>query len=114
MINAGTNNANSGEDMDKIYEIMLGTLNDIWNAPDMGNTCIILSTLLPGKFSTDSLSRKRSIDATYRRLVTENFEKKCIYLADMDPLVQNDFLDPNGPYWTDDIHPNVGRHFNEL
>lgn len=87
MINVGINNVNSGEDMDKIYEIMFGILNDIWNVFDMGNICIIFFILFFGKFFIDLLFWKWLIDVIYRCLVIENFEKKCIYLVDMDLLV---------------------------
>ncbi|SPN96486.1 uncharacterized protein DNG_00014 [Cephalotrichum gorgonifer] len=111
MINGGTNNALGGKDADKSYEIMDGILNDIWGYPDMGETCVILSTLLPGDYNDEALLRKLRIGATYRRLVTDYRNKKCIYLADTDPVGSpNTFLDVNGPYWTDDIHPNNEGH----
>ncbi|KAL2202779.1 hypothetical protein CC79DRAFT_1344773 [Sarocladium strictum] len=85
MINAGTNNANTGKDVDNMYSLMEGLLNDIWNYPNMAETCVVLSTLLPGKLSSEVIARKKKLDATYRRLVTDYREKKCIYLADIDP-----------------------------
>ena len=84
MINGGTNNANLPKDVDKVYDQMRGILEDIWEADGMENTCIILSTLLPTSHPTGKKNRLL-INDDYRKIVKEYEDKKCIYLADMEP-----------------------------
>jgi hypothetical protein len=112
IINAGTNNANGGVDVDKAGAIMEGMLNDIWNYEGMANTCVILSTLLPTTHRVGVLHRI-TINGQFRKLVTDynrDHPGKSINLADMEPTgVGQTFFDINGPYWDDNpkVHPNV-------
>ena len=111
MINAGTNNANANTNpnITKINEEMTGILADIWEAPGMADTCIILSTLLPTTHGVGKEGRI-PINEEYRRIVGEFENDKCIYLADMEPPGEGaDFMGLDLPIWDDDpkIHPNV-------
>lgn len=109
MINAGTNNANGAVDLDKVYDQMESILEDIWDADDMDETCIILSTLLPTTHPKGQKNRL-AINDDYRQLVKDYARKKCIYLADMEPEGElEDFLSVDKPLWADEpkVHPNV-------
>lgn len=109
MINGGTNNAIRGEFVDEIYDQMDGILQDIWGYDDMGDTCVILSTLIPTEDSQGAINRI-TINSAYRRLVNDRSGDKCIYLADMEPTGEgSDFITLDGDYWADSpkVHPNV-------
>lgn len=110
IINGGTNNANHDIDVDRAGEHMEAILDDIWGAQHMSDTCVILSTLLP---TTDPAGARNriSINAQFRNLVKKRADKKCIRLADMEPLGPGrDFLSVNGPFWSDAVHPNNEGH----
>ncbi|KAG2421959.1 hypothetical protein HFD88_005935 [Aspergillus terreus] len=86
LINAGTNDcdynvdpANAGERMRSLIETLIG-------APDMANTLIVLSTLIPSGSTTLEANRP-SVNAQFRELVLDMREAQnvSIVLADMDP-----------------------------
>ncbi|GES66464.1 esterase [Aspergillus terreus] len=86
LINAGTNDcdynvdpANAGERMRSLIETLIG-------APDMANTLIVLSTLIPSG-STSLEANRPSVNAQFRELVLDMRETQnvSIVLADMDP-----------------------------
>lgn len=112
VINGGTNDANGAIAPSQAGERMTNILNEIWNADGMGNTCIMLSTLIPTTVANGVIYRG-TINAQYRMLVDDfAAQGKCIVLADMDP--------PQGPAsgWisttrdmiSDGIHPNSEGH----
>ncbi|KAJ3941997.1 uncharacterized protein N0V96_007482 [Colletotrichum fioriniae] len=89
IINGGTNDAVRTIDPAGIYHRMDDMLNDIWNSEDMGNACIMLSTLLDTSDEAGAVNRI-FINQEYRRLVNDReADGRCIVLADMDP--------PEGP-----------------
>lgn len=85
--------------------------NALWNADGMSDTCIMLSTLIPGN-SEPGLVNTPIINAQYRALVTQlAAQGKCIYLAEMWPngdsdqwfQYDTDYLTYENPH----VHPNV-------
>ncbi|MBE3047575.1 hypothetical protein IMZ48_34690 [Candidatus Bathyarchaeota archaeon] len=85
------------KDLDKVYDQMKGILEDIWEAEDMESTCIFLSTLLPTTNPTGKKNRP-AINEDFRKLVNEYKDKKCIYLADMEPEGEGaDFISTDKP-----------------
>lgn len=94
---------------------MNAILNEIWGSPDMSQTCIILSTLLPTNHPTGRNTRI-SMNNDYRKLVQDRGvrDAKCIFIADMEPEgAGKNFMGINEPVWAADevggtlIHPNV-------
>ena len=115
LINVGTNNANDNDGVGEAYNLMNDILNEIWTSPDMSNTCVMLSTLLPTNHGTGKAHRLTMNDA-YRRLVQDRGVRdgKCIFLADMEPNGPGkNFLGLDQDVWAEDekggtvIHPNV-------
>lgn len=109
IINAGTNNANLDVDVDIAGQLVEDMLDELWEYPDLADSCVILSTVLP---TSDSMgvTHRLSINRQYRELVARRRQDKCIWLADMEPEGEGEpFLDINGPYWSDSpkVHPNV-------
>lgn len=99
IINGGTNNANRNLDVDTAGEKMEAILNKIWSEPDMAETCVILSTLLPTTHEKGQLTRP-TINQQYRNLVNKWNKEKCIWLADMEPNHEGrDFLGINELVW---------------
>ncbi|KAK7942571.1 uncharacterized protein PG986_011684 [Apiospora aurea] len=101
LINAGTNDANAnnggGLDLDNAGVRMESLINDLWAAPDMGNTLIVLSTVLP----TTAAGRNSRvvINNQYKALITRlRNNGRPIILADMDYLTTGDLVDG--------VHPN--------
>ncbi|KXH49449.1 hypothetical protein CSIM01_03737 [Colletotrichum simmondsii] len=89
IINGGTNDAVRTIDPAGIYHRMDDMLSDIWSSEDMGNACIVLSTLLDTSDEAGAVNRI-FINQEYRRLVNDReADGRCIVLADMDP--------PEGP-----------------
>ncbi|KUJ11379.1 uncharacterized protein LY89DRAFT_739567 [Mollisia scopiformis] len=85
IINGGTNDGNGNVDIANVGSRMNDILNALWNADDMGSTCIMLSTLIPTTNANGAANRD-NINSQYRALVTQRAaEGKCVYLADMDP-----------------------------
>lgn len=113
IINLGTNDGNTATDVPNIGIRMNNVLNALWNAPDMSNTCIFLSTLIPTNNEVGMLQRD-SINSQYRALVnTRASEGKCIYLADMDPNGAVWLTWPDD-YWSAEVihvHPNVSPFY---
>jgi hypothetical protein len=115
LINVGTNNANDNDGVGQAYDSMNAILNEIWGSPDMSQTCVILSTLLPTNHGTGRTHRI-TMNNAYRRLVQDRGvrDAKCIFLADMEPEgAGKNFLGINENVWAEDerggtlIHPNV-------
>ncbi|GAB1210904.1 hypothetical protein ATERTT37_000014 [Aspergillus terreus] len=109
LINAGTNDcdynvdpANAGERMRSLIETLIG-------APDMANTLIVLSTLIPSGSTTLEANRP-SVNAQFRELVLDMREAQnvSIVLADMDPPApspgKNWIAYPDN--FADNKHPN--------
>ncbi|KAF4412991.1 Multidomain esterase [Colletotrichum fructicola] len=113
VINGGTNDCNRNIDINNIGERMRLILNDIWGAPDMANTCVMLSTILPTADATGALNR---ITANQQyRLLTEQLAAsgKCIYMADMDPdepSIAHNWIALGADIGGDGIHPNDQGH----
>ncbi|KAF7556324.1 hypothetical protein G7Z17_g1541 [Cylindrodendrum hubeiense] len=112
IINAGTNDGNTNNDISGVGSRMNNILNDLWAAGDMADTCIILSTLIPTT-NTNGAANRDTINDQYRALVTERSgDGKCIYLADMDPggeqwlQFDTDYLATESPH----VHPNDLGH----
>lgn len=96
-------------DLSGVGSRMNDILNDLWAGEDMGNSCMILSTLIPTTNTAGDANRP-GINDQYRALVTQRAsEGKCIYLADMDPggsqwlQFDTDYLATESPH----VHPNV-------
>ncbi|RFU26009.1 hypothetical protein B7463_g10338, partial [Scytalidium lignicola] len=84
ILNCGTNDADLTIDIPGVHDRMKTILNDIWASPDMADTCIMLSTLIPTNVAA-GIANHSPINQAYRTLVSEFQGSKCIYLADMDP-----------------------------
>ena len=116
IINAGTNDANENVTPGGAGSRMNDILDDLWKAPGMADTCIMLSTLIPTTHPVGQITRL-TINEQYRNLVRQRSgDGKCVYLADMDPN--------GGAWWNFDtdfsplsasekyhIHPNVRDFF---
>ncbi|KAF4854053.1 hypothetical protein CGCSCA4_v001725 [Colletotrichum siamense] len=118
IINGGTNDAVRNIDTGNAYSRMNDILNDIWNSEDMGESCVILSTLLDTSDPTGTVQRI-TINNQYRTLVNDRKgDGKCIVLADMDPEEgsQHGWIDAweNWRDYTDNedphTHPNDEGH----
>ncbi|KAK8108347.1 uncharacterized protein PG998_010360 [Apiospora kogelbergensis] len=101
LINAGTNDANAnngrGLDLDNAGVRMESLIRDLWAAPDMSNSLIVLSTVLPT--TTAGASSAQVINSQYRQLVQRlNGDGRPILLADMDFVSTDDLVDG--------VHPN--------
>jgi hypothetical protein len=89
----------------------MGTLLDtIWQAKEMSNTCIILSTLIPSS-RDNGKKHNPTINTFYRELADELKSEHCIYLAEMDSPTG----DAKGWISADDmqsdgVHPNNEGH----
>lgn len=110
LINAGTNDANNAVDVANAGNRMEKLLNDIWRAPNMGSTCVFLSTLLPTGNVNGRLNRL-PINDQFRVLVKKHAAQgKCIYLAEMAttqyPVEDNEPFDYPREF-VDEAHPNV-------
>ncbi|KAL4747888.1 hypothetical protein BDW72DRAFT_196314 [Aspergillus terricola var. indicus] len=86
LINAGTNDCDFNVDPANAGERMRDLIETLINAPDMGNTLIVPSTLIPS--GSDSLETNRpSVNAQFRALVPDMRDSSniSIVLAEMDP-----------------------------
>lgn len=117
IINVGTNNANGNDGVGQAYDLMNEILNEIWGSPDMSQTCIILSTLLPTSHP-EGKNHRLTMNTAYRKLVQDRGirDAKCIFIADAEPEGSGkNFMGINEPIWAEDelrpgeviIHPNV-------
>lgn len=92
---------------------MLDIVDSIWKAPDMSDTCVFLSTILPTDHGTGRVHRL-TINNHYRNVVSKRAgDGKCIYLADTEPGgAGKDFMSINMPIWSDSpkVHPNDEGH----
>ncbi|KAJ4258177.1 hypothetical protein NW762_008322 [Fusarium torreyae] len=114
IINAGTNDASRNIDPDGAGDRMNSLLKDIWGASGMGDTCVMLSTILDTTHQTGKVTRI-AINHRYRELVKKlSGEGKCIYLADMDPPTGGGAgwitWDDYDPAETTKTHPNDEGH----
>ncbi|KAK7991495.1 hypothetical protein PG988_000289 [Apiospora saccharicola] len=105
LINAGTNDANAnnggGLDLDRAGARMESLINDLWAAPDMGNTLIVLSTVLPT--TAPGRDARVVINNQYKALITRlRNNGRPIILADMDYVTTGDLVDG--------VHPNNFGH----
>ncbi|CAH0054256.1 unnamed protein product [Clonostachys solani] len=103
---------NFNVDISTIGTRMGNILNALWTAPDMSETCLMLSTLLPTENPTGKGNRD-AINKQYRELVSTHNKTKCIYLADMDHTdgrvwfnFETDYMD--GEQYS--THPNDKGH----
>lgn len=91
---------------------MNNILNALWNATDMSDMCIMLSTLIPTT-NANGAKNRAAINSQYRSLVTtRSNEGKCIYLADMDLANEKVWFDFNTDYSAGEspaVHPNVSN-----
>ncbi|KAK7420361.1 hypothetical protein QQX98_002784 [Neonectria punicea] len=113
LINAGTNDAIQNDDPSGAGNRMNNVLNDIWGAEGMGDTCVMLSTILDITEKTGRVNRV-IINNRNRSLVTDRAnDGKCIYLADMDPPGSGGgwiTWDDYDPKETTKVHPNDEGH----
>lgn len=101
LINAGTNDANAnnggGLDLNGAGARMESLINDLWGAPDMRNTLIVLSTVLPT--TAPGRDARVVINNQYSALITRlRNNGRPIILADMDYVTTGDLVDG--------VHPN--------
>ncbi|KAL3436158.1 hypothetical protein BDV09DRAFT_194284 [Aspergillus tetrazonus] len=68
LINAGTNDCDINVEPDKAGQRMSNLIETLINAPDMDNTLIVLSTLIPSG-STSVEANRASVNARFRALV---------------------------------------------
>ncbi|KAL4902118.1 hypothetical protein BDW74DRAFT_187076 [Aspergillus multicolor] len=107
LINAGTNDCNRDIDIPNAGARMRSLIKDLLAAPDINETLIVLSTLLPSG-NTNIARNTPAVNSQYRDLVTAmRSEGKSIILAEIngdDPFLQYpaDF--------SDDTHPNDGGY----
>lgn len=103
LINGGTNDANRNIDIADAGGRMESLINDLWAAPDMQDTLVVLSTILPTTAGGET--NRLLINMQYKELVARRREEgKHIVLADMDYLITvNDLV-------SDGVHPNDGGH----
>ncbi|KAH6673794.1 SGNH hydrolase-type esterase domain-containing protein [Halenospora varia] len=109
-INAGTNDANTHLDIPNAGKRMDALIADLWKAPDMAKTLIVLSTVLPttGGGETD----RKKINDQYRELVKcHRAEGKPIVLADMDLVLTTKDLTSDGTHPTDAGHAKMASGF---
>ncbi|KAK8022879.1 fg-gap repeat domain-containing protein [Apiospora marii] len=101
LINAGTNDANAnnggGLDLDRAGARMESLINDLWGAPGMRDTLIVLSTVLPT--TAPGRDARVVINNQYKALITRlRNSGRPIVLADMDYVTTGDLVDG--------VHPN--------
>ena len=93
---------------------MASIVEKIWGTDGMGETCVIVSTLLATNHGQGRINRI-SMNQAYRNVVRDKSnDGKCIYLADMEPAGEgSNFLGLSEPVWmageTIHIHPNVSE-----
>ncbi|KAK7216223.1 hypothetical protein V2G26_004226 [Clonostachys chloroleuca] len=113
IINGGTNDGNGDIDISNVGDRMNNILNALWNATDMSDMCIMLSTLIPTT-NANGAKNRAAINSQYRSLVTaRSNEGKCIYLADMDLANEKVWFDFNTDYSAGEspaVHPNNKGH----
>lgn len=115
IINVGTNDGLGSIDIAGTGDRMNNILNALWNAADMSNTCIMVSTVLPTTSAIGTTNRVTT-NKNYRDLVSKRAaEGKCIYLADIDFSDGTQWLDFDTDYDPSEsvhIHPNVSIDFS--
>jgi hypothetical protein len=102
-------NANLNFEVNRAYQAMEDIANTIWNTDGMAETCIILSKLLPTGHP-DGRIQRLPINTAYRQLVRDYRDRKCIYIADMEPQGPGaNFLAFTriNDFYVDDTHPRV-------
>lgn len=114
LINAGTNDCRLNVDISNAGDRMRSLIESLINAPDMKDTLIVLSTLIPSE-QKETKENRPAVNEQYRNLVTTmRGEGVSIVLADMDPPAPDagngwisypdDFTGEDGV--VDDTHPN--------
>ncbi|KAL3463731.1 SGNH hydrolase-type esterase domain-containing protein [Aspergillus heterothallicus] len=109
LINAGTNDCDYNVDPANAGARMRSLIETLTGAPDMADTLIVLSTLIPSGSTTLEANRP-SVNAQFRDLVLDMREAQnvSIVLADMDPPAPspgNNWIAYPGNF-ADNKHPN--------
>ncbi|KAK8075934.1 hypothetical protein PG994_003206 [Apiospora phragmitis] len=97
LINAGTNDYNAENNaVDQIGECMGAMINDLWNAPDMGDTGIVLSSVLA---TTNPVCQPRrdAINGQYATFVDGLQQQgRPIVWAPMEWMTTDNGIGPDG------------------
>ncbi|QKX57197.1 uncharacterized protein TRUGW13939_04305 [Talaromyces rugulosus] len=107
LVNAGTNDCEQNLNIPYAGDRMRSLIESLVTAPDMANTAVILSTLIPSGQENIEATRQ-SVNTEFRTLVeTMRADNVSIILADMDPLAPSpdhnwlsypdDYADPKHP-----------------
>lgn len=108
LINAGTNDCDQNVDVSAAGQRMRSLIESLLSAPDMSDTVIVLSTLIPsGKKNIEAV--RPYVNSEYRALVDSlrSKGKKKVVLAEMDPPRHAGSQSLSYPRdYADSVHPN--------